>query len=330
MNLMFISDIHILEKELLEINAILDEIISIKKENSIDKLIIAGDTFEKVNPTSKELDCFSKFIRKINLPIILLAANSHESTTPEESIINHFGILKDNVSVVKEYADKCKLFVGHFGLREAKKTLFGATRSIKEFEKFNWVILGHFHSFEKVGRNCIQLGAVRYVDFSEVNDKFKHIAICLKYESNNPEWQFLPLKSPYPMVDMVLEQKVVQKQEKQATQTTDKGKKAVSKPSGEGISPINKLITQLDKLDPNTKVRIILKDYVLWREYLPLQQKYKDKFFVYRERKDFILNLKINSSQKENNYSLRESLVRWMKQNKIENKIQKILLEEIK
>ena len=70
MNILVISDIHLKEKELEEINAIFDEFLILKDKHNISKLYIAGDTFDKVNPSPKEIDCFAKFIKKMDFLLL--------------------------------------------------------------------------------------------------------------------------------------------------------------------------------------------------------------------------------------------------------------------
>ena len=195
-----------MEIDLPEINAIFDELLIIKDKFCINKLIIAGDTFDKINPTAKELDCFSSFLKKINLPIILLIAKSHESISQEESILNHFGILKENIITCSEYQDGKNLYVGHFTLNESKFN-YGTKRSKKEFAQFKHVILGHQHDFQVIKPNICHIGAIRYIDFSEDETLSKKIAICENYGEKSENWQFINLFSPYPLQNIIVKNK---------------------------------------------------------------------------------------------------------------------------
>ena len=89
------------------------------------------------------------------------------------------------------------------------------------------------------------------------------------------------------------------------------------------------LCSYLDSLVSNTKVRVVFGDYELWRTFLPLEQKYKDKFIVFRQKKEFIQDI-IQTVQKTDSKQMGEALIEWMNKNKIEKKIQEILLEKIK
>lgn len=204
MNLMFATDFHILEQDLPEINEIFSELLILKDKYSINKLIVPGDSFDSIKPTSKELDCLANFFRKLNIPIILIVANSHESTTPEDSIVNHFGLLNDRIFVCREYIDEDKLYVGHFGIKESVLN-YGGTVSKTELKKFKNVVLGHFHNFEIIKPNIMQLSSIRYVDFGEDKNNKKRIAICLDYGEKDQKWATILLNSPYPMIDIELE-----------------------------------------------------------------------------------------------------------------------------
>jgi DNA repair exonuclease SbcCD nuclease subunit len=100
-NVLFFSDLHITQSSLKECILILEEIGSLVTQCNVDTIIDLGDTFDSLKPNSIELDVFATFIRRINRKIIILAANSQESTTQEESILNHYGILSKNVVIVK-------------------------------------------------------------------------------------------------------------------------------------------------------------------------------------------------------------------------------------
>jgi len=317
MNILFVGDFHIKESELKEINNIFDEILILKDKHNINRLYITGDTFDKINPTPNEIDCFAKFIQKINIPIILISAQSHESISETESILNHFGILKNTILVTKEYQDKDHLFMGHFTLKESKIN-YGTTKSKKEFSKYKYVILGHQHSFELINPNICHLGSIRYVDFAEVDDTKKVVLLIENYKEDKEKCHFLELKSPYPMVDLHFIKKMPQTSQKQA-------KSGILKAS------VNEFKAKLDKLDLKTKVRIIFNNFEEWKEFLPYYHKYKEKFFVFKDKKDFIISLdKHTEIAKQKTGNLKESLKKYLEENKIEKDIAQILLNEIK
>jgi len=329
LNILFASDFHIVESDLEEINAIFDELLIIKDKYCVNKLIIPGDSFDKVSPTSKELDCLSTFLKKINLPTTLLAANSHESTTQTESVINHFGILADTINVVKEYHDENKLFVGHFIMNQSSKN-FGGTVDSKTLKQYRYVILGHGHNYEMSKENWCQLGSIRYVDFGEDPKIPKVVGICLDYESSNPRWLWIPLNSCYPMVNLNLGKNLDLDPSKTTLNPKSSILQAQSTPNLRQFNEISAIMAYLDQLDPKTKVRIIHKDYNLWRSLLPYSETYKQKFSKFIEKKDFLISANREILQSTETSSLKDSLIKFLETNKVPEEIKKVLLEELK
>lgn len=170
MNILLFSDLHITKQDLPECISILEEIISLCNEHKINKIIILGDSFDSLHPDSDVLDIFAQFIKKLgDREIIILIADSHESETKQKSILNHYGILAENIKLMKEYQDDDYMYCGHFIIKEAKKN-FGATKSKNDLKKYKFVFLGHQHEYEIIKPNICQLGSCRFVDFGELNE----------------------------------------------------------------------------------------------------------------------------------------------------------------
>jgi len=312
-----------------EINAIFDELLIIKDRYCINKLIIPGDSFDKVSPTSKELDCLSTFLKKINLPTTLISANSHESTTQTESVINHFGILADTINVVKEYHDENKLFVGHFIMNQSTKN-YGGTVDFKTLKQYRYVILGHGHNHEISKDNWCQLGSIRYVDFGEDPKIPKVVGICQGYETDRPKWLWIPLNSCYPMVNLNLGKNLDLDPSKMTLNPKSSISQAQSTSNSRQFNDIQSILAYLDQLDSKTKVRVIFSDYSLWREFLPLSETYKSKFSKFIEKKDFLISVNREISISTETSSLKDSLIKFLETNKIPEEIKQILLEELK
>ena len=327
MNILFATDFHIIESDLPEINAIFDELLIIKDKYCVNKLIIPGDSFDKISPTSKELDCLSSFLKKMDIPTVLLAANSHESTSQTESVINHFGILQDTINVVKEYHDNNKLFVGHFIVNSSSRN-FGGTVDLKSLSQYKYVVLGHGHNPEMISPNICQLGSIRYIDFGEDPKLSKIVAICTNYETNHPKWLWIPINSLYPMINIELGQNDKIDPTQMASNSKSSISQAQSTSNSRQFSSIMAITPYLDQLDPKTKVRVIFQDYGLWREFLPLSETYKNKFFKFVEKKDFIMSSNLVVAKQEN-ITLKESLLKFLETNKIPEEIKKILLNEL-
>jgi DNA repair exonuclease SbcCD nuclease subunit len=277
----------------------------------VDAVYNLGDTFDTLKPESECLDLFSKFITKLNRPLIVLAAQSHESTTPEESIMNHFGILHPSVKVVKEYIDEDYMYCGHFTLTESSIS-YGATKSAEDYKKYKYVLLGHQHSLQAIGKNIMHLGACRYIDFAESQDKAKTVLLIENYKGTDETNHLLGLKTAYNMVDVYLD------------------------PKGEKVPPRASLAKSeeefkaiLDKLPPKTKVRVIFKDFDTYSKVINSLSTYKSKFVLFSEKKDFIISDTTLITAK-NEMSIRESLIKYLEDNKVNEDIKKILLEEIK
>lgn len=311
MNLLVFSDLHIKKTELIECGLVLDEIVMLSNKYNVDAVYNLGDTFDILKPESECLDLFSKFITKLNKPLICLAANSHESTTPEESIMNHFGILHPSVKVVKEHIDESYLYCGHFTLTESSIN-YGASRSAEEFSKYKYVLLGHQHSLQAIGKNIIHLGACRYIDFAESQDRAKVVLLIEDYKGTTEKNHLIGLKTPFPMQDVYLD------------------------PKGEKVPPRAALAKYegefkaiLDKIDTKTKVRVIFKDFDTYSKVINSLSDYKNKFVLFTEKKDFIISDTTLITAK-NEMSIRESLIKYLEENNVSADIKKILLEEIR
>jgi len=308
MNLLVFTDLHIRKSELIECALVLDEIIMLSNKYNVDTVYNLGDTFDVLKPESECLDLFSKFITKLNKPLICLAANSHESTTPEESIMNHFGILHPSVQVYKEYTDEDYMYCGHFTLTESSIS-YGATKIAEDYKKYKYVLLGHQHSLQAIGTNIMHLGACRYIDFAESQDKAKTVLLIENYKGTDETNHLLGLKSAYNMIDVYLDPKGDKVPPRASLAKSEEEFKAV-----------------LDKFPPKTKVRVIFKDFESYSRVINSLSTYKDKLVLFVEKKDFIMNSNSVLTKKED-ISLKESLIKYLDENKVNGDIKKILLE---
>lgn len=311
MNLLVFSDLHIKKSELTECALVLDEIITLANKYNVDTVYNLGDTFDVLKLESECLDLFSKFITKLNKPLIVLAANSHESTTPEESVMNHFGILHPSVKIVKEHIDESYLYCGHFTLTESCIS-YGATRTAEDYKKYKYVLLGHQHSLQAIGKNIMHLGACRYIDFAESQDKAKVVLLIENYKGTDETNHLLGLKTPFPMKDVYLDPKGEKVPLRAALAKSEEEFKAI-----------------LDKIPPKTKVRVIFKDFDTYSKVINSLSTYKSKFVLFTEKKDFIISdTTLITAKSEMN--IKESLVKYLEDNKVPEDIKNILLGEIK
>lgn len=345
MNILFYTDPHICLSSITECELVFDEIIELVEKYKISKVISLGDNFDTTKPSAAELNCLAKFLKKLNnKEVILLAATSHESETNILSSVDVYGILSDTITIVKEYRDEGKLYCGHFIINESKanKGSLSGTKSKKELQNYKFVVLGHGHNFEIIKPNVCQLGSCRYISFGEDENIKKRVGIVTDYGEDKERWGFIELKTPYPIVNIEVSNTVPTNLPKSALQstnsvktddvtvdTTDPKSSISQAQTSQNSAQIQALCEKLDKLTPLTKVRIIFKDYVLWRSFLPFYQKYKGKFIVFRDKKDFLIDDQIISKSNSETQTVIQSFKVWLDKNKIEEKVQKILLGEI-
>ena len=312
-NVLFFGDLHISKDSLKECNLILKEILFLCDKYNITKVINLGDTFDRINPSSEELDLFASFIKKLNREIIILAAKSHESTAPEESILNHFGILFEKIQIVKEYIDENYLYCGHFTLNESMK-YYGSKRSKNEFKNYKYVLLGHQHQPQVIKPNICHLGSTRYVNFDEINDK-KQVLLIENYRLEEEKCHFIALQSHYPM-------KVVS--------ISTLTKNASQAQSGERFP--EEAIAYLDSLDQKTKVKVIVKDFVAYKKWLSLSntKSYDKKFIKFVIENDFqLVNSVLTPIKTKDETNLKESFEKFIKEKSIDNEIKVIIEKEL-
>jgi DNA repair exonuclease SbcCD nuclease subunit len=327
-NVLIFSDLHITQSSLKECTLILEEIGMLANKYNVDMLINLGDTFDSIKPTSAELDIYATFIRRLDKKIITLAANSHESETEERSILNHYGILSDNVIVVKEFKDEKHLYCGHFSIKESANN-YGATLSKEQFKEYLYVFLGHVHSYQLIKPNILHLGSCRYVDFAEAEDKHKIVALITDYGTESEKVHFLKLNSPIPMIQLELSKN----KENPAIKDASEPKNLVPGAPGEEIHASNSAILafcqKLDKIDPKTKVKVKILDFESFRQFLPFVNKYSSKFEVFKYTTDFMVIAEKKDNSKTELISFKESFTNWLKNQKIDNKIKEILQKEL-
>jgi len=325
MNILLFSDLHITKESLEECREILREIVNLCIEYKINKIINLGDTFDSYKPGSAELDLFSQFIVDCGKPIVLIAADSHESTTHEESILNHLGMLNNSIRIVKSYEDGEHLFCGHFSIKESPKN-YDAKLSLKDLKKYKHVYLGHIHSFYQK-EHITGIGSCRFVSFDEANDT-KGIILITDYKGVNEKHTFIPLKSPIPMVQLDLCKKKENKLD-----SWDQAQKKVPKKGffAQNSSNFEALCQYLDKLKPKTKVKVLIHDFKNYHNFLDVEDKYKQKFIKFvRENRFELFNSTPLFGEEKDTKNLQESFEAYSKEKEINAEISSIILNEIK
>lgn len=334
-NILIFSDEHRCISSLKECETIDAELIYLKEKYNCDTVISLGDNFDSINPSSQELDQFARFIKALDCNFITLAANSHESTTQKESILNHYSILSDNITIVKKFKDGNHLYCGHFVIKESNKN-YGAKLSKKDLNNYLYVFLGHQHNYEVIKPNICHLGSVRYVNFDEASCKYKIVALIKNYKTQNEQVHFLKLESPIPMIEILLKSTNLNELDKNSQKLDDKSiastKINSSKELKSGKNPLNLTQCQafLEELNSNTKVKIKILDFESFKQFLPFINKYNSKFSLFKYETNFenIPDNQINKNKKEM-LTFKNSFQKWLNQQNIDNQIKQILLKEI-
>jgi len=332
-SILLFGDLHITQSSLKECTLILEEIGMLANKYNVDTLINLGDTFDSLKPTSVELDVFATFIRRLNKKIIILAANSHESESEERSILNHYGILSNNVTVVKEFKDGNHLFCGHFSIKESANN-YGAKLSKEEFKNYLYVFLGHIHSYQLIKPNIVHLGSSRYVSFDEAKDKQKIVALITGYDTEVEKVHFMKLKSPIPMVQLELskneEKRPILVIDNEALDSKSSISEGENPPDLRQFNSILAINAYLDQLSQKTKIKVKILDFESFRQFLPLCSKYSNKFETFKYSTEFnvISDLTPDSAKKQMT-NFKESFTSWLSQQNVDQKIKEILQKEI-
>jgi hypothetical protein len=89
------------------------------------------------------------------------------------------------------------------------------------------------------------------------------------------------------------------------------------------------LCQTLDKLDPNTKVKLIIHNFNSYRQFLKVEDNYKNKFVKFvRENRFELVN--VISLEKKETKSLKEAFENYAKEKNVDEGIRQIILGEIK
>lgn len=286
------SDWHIIESEIEEVDKILDEIY-FKSGLKANKTIILGDVLDKYRPsnppTATELEYLSYIFSKLTkeMKVILIVGN-HERITKEKSYVNFLKFL--GVEIYDEqYIENNKLF-GHFYLKESKFG-FNAEKTIKDL-KYDLVLLGHQHDFQKLGENVYHLGSIRYVTFKEDTQTKKYFAYL-----EGDKIEFLPIKSCYKMYK---------------------------------LSANKTIFNRLKKLSPNSKVAVKINDFEFLKNNLEKLEEFRKKFKKFSIVKETPNQILENFKKIEiSKLSVKDFFKSWLRSRKLDPEIKKLLIEVI-
>ena len=240
---LIITDPHIEEKYINELEKTFQEILGLVTKLPEDTLIMCGDYYNSKKPNAKEILFGTKWAMqfKEHFKTVIFLRGNHDKTQ-DISAIDYLQYL--GINIVNDYVDEDNNFYGHCFTNESKFEYGTYKYTISQLAKYNRVFLGHQHSFQAIKDHIWHIGSVRYVGFGEVSDKSKYI---LKL---GEKLEFLPLKSPIPMVDV-------------------------------------KTINELPNIDPNNKVRLVIGSFEQFKREINKISKWKDKFTEFKLKLEF-------------------------------------------
>ena len=181
------SDSHICNSNIIELKDIFAEIMNYKA----DRVICLGDYYDRKLLNAEELifgtNIMKQFVEKYS-EVIMLEGNHDKETI---KYIIDLGV-KVFPSIVID-----NNYYGHFFVDKSIKSFNSAKRSLTEFDEYNFVFLGHQHSFQVLKEKRIHPGSIAWIDFGEVDDTSKNIIML-----ENDKIDIIELKSPIPMIDI--------------------------------------------------------------------------------------------------------------------------------
>lgn len=183
---------------------------------------------------------------------------------------------------------------------ESETLVLGGTENvdISNFDKFDYVAIGHIHGPQRIGRdNARYSGTMLKYSFSEVNHKKSVVVIDFK-EKDNLEYKLIPLK---PLRDMrVIEgpiEELLKEENYKGTNLDDFIRAIIT-----NEEPVYDAIGQIRRVYPNT-LRLDIKNSKsaqnLESDFTKIDNiKQKDELELFDEFFEFQNNIKLNENQK--------------------------------
>ena len=201
MRIVVFTDPHIEEKSIEELGKFFDNLIEIPA----DVCVCIGDYYDKKRPTVNEIKygtLWASWLKNTFSDVYFIKGN-HDEISNELSSIDYLNNL--GIHVVPELVlDN----IGFFHCMTEKSNMAFSTvvpnaskweKHLKDFDKYTLTFLGHQHSFQEVGEKVYHLGSCRYIDFGEVNDEHKYVALI---NSKSNELEFLENDDILPMKEV--------------------------------------------------------------------------------------------------------------------------------
>jgi hypothetical protein len=198
------------------------------------------------------------------------------------------------------------------------------------------------------------LGRVGHVGFYESTDKHKIVALITDYGLDTEKVHFMKLKSPYPMVQIELKVNNSNglqgndfknaSSEAQQGSISDKNSKtqndmsetkstvlqAQTCPNPHRFEDICQLNEYLLNLTDITKIKVKIIDFESFKQFLPLEGKYRKKFARFVRENDFELISDKTLKGAKSEIDLKQSFEEFAKEKEIDEEIKDIINKEIK
>jgi predicted phosphodiesterase len=202
--ILILGDIHAQENAITELKEIFDEVYYNQKDYRIVHVVLLGDVFSSKRPNSIELNFITEILCYLQRHcLVTIVTGNHEEESSLVSALDyttHFGIELIRHHGIIDIQGK-KLYVGHHFVDTDDKYVKDEKFKTKELsEQYDLTLLGHNHKFTKHAPNVICLGAIRRVNFGELDYGLPQYALL------NPktfELEIKPIFSAYPMIEIL-------------------------------------------------------------------------------------------------------------------------------
>ncbi len=174
-------------------------VVDYASEHKIKDIIIIGDVFKTRHPSVNEMSLFNELITKYNIRFHIVLGNHDyineqlNTLTPlvklglknvfiydtlQQLNISSSKVLaiphneQGNVNNIKKMSQEYDLIVGHIGLNCLQS--FKKSNSFEDYfdkKKKQLILLGHYHNYTEVNKNCYFIGDIVQLTFAEASQK---------------------------------------------------------------------------------------------------------------------------------------------------------------
>ena len=199
------GDLHIQEKNLVEIQEILLQIKNIVNSSEYEGIIILGDVYNHSIPTNSEIETFVTFLSNINKTKKIYLISGNHDIYKEHNALSWIPIVFKNITYHKHCINirinSKSVMMLHTDVAESKlgpdDIQLGKT-PVADY-KVDILLLGHIHKSQILKEsNPVSLhpGSPYYINFGECNDKkgVYSLDISQKIKINFIPLQVVPMK----------------------------------------------------------------------------------------------------------------------------------------